>query len=83
MSKDDSNKDDEPICFDQTTRHIGSIQKNMVFMSHRDGASGNKNMWGQTALRDKGRMRDDDEPNYSQFKQADATYALRPQQMKD
>ena len=68
MSKSDSNKDDEPICFDQTTRHIGSIQKNMVLMSHRDAGSRSKNVWGQTALRDNGRIRDDDEPNYSQFK---------------
>ena len=68
MSKADSNKDDEPICFDQTTRHIGSIQKNMILNRNDSMNVASGHPWAQNNLAAKGgRMREDDEPNYSQY----------------
>ena len=38
----ESHEIEEPICFDQTTRNIGSIQKHMIF----EGQSANRSMTG-------------------------------------
>ena len=81
----ESQKDDEPIFFDQTTRHIGSIQKNMVFFGRDESMNPNSNAWGDRNNPGKKAHRDgdDEEPNYSQFKQQNATYAIGPETIQE
>ena len=61
----ESQREDEPICFDQTTRHIGSIQKNMVFLEREDSLNPQFNPGMKGNMRPGNARMDESAPNYS------------------